>query len=138
MKTSNREFFEHLGNLFYSLAIDRSIEPIEISEFKMLISKDWMAQPQDSDFPIPEGVHFMFLTIDNLLAGNAPSDEAYRDFSKYFTVYPELFTPELVERIHETALAINTLFPMHNTYKKNHLADLITLLKPKRKETSIM
>lgn len=136
METTNRDFFEQLGNLFYSLAIDRSVEPIEVSEFKMLISKDWMSQPQDSDLPVPEGVHFMFLAIDNLFAVDTPSDEAYRDFSKYYTMHPEIFTSELVERIHETALGINTLFPMHNTYKKNHFADLVTLLKTKRKATT--
>jgi hypothetical protein len=138
MKTDNREFFEQLGNLFYSLGVDRSVEPIEISEFKMLISKDWMSQPQDSQLPIPEGVHCMFLAIDALLAADAPSDEAYRDFAKYYAFHPEAFTAELVERIRETALAINTFFPQHKAYKKNHLADLITLLKPKRKQTSFI
>jgi hypothetical protein len=138
MKTDNREFFEQLGNLFYSLGVDRSVEPIEVSELKMLISKDWMSQPQDSDLPIPEGVHCMFLEIDTLLAADAPSDEAYRDFAQYYTLHSEIFTTELVERIRETALAINAFFPQHNAYKKNHLADLIILLKPKRKQTSFI
>jgi hypothetical protein len=35
MKSDSREFFEQLGNLFYSLATDRSIEPIEFSELKL-------------------------------------------------------------------------------------------------------
>jgi hypothetical protein len=133
MKTSNREFFEQLGNLFYALAVDRSLEPIEFSELKMLISKDWMAQPQDSNFPIPEGVHFMFFTIDTLLATNASSHEAYTDFARFYGTNPEMFTGELVKRIRETAIEINGLFPMHNPYKSNHLGDLLLLLSREKK-----
>ena len=133
MKTSNREFFEQLGNLFYALAVDRSIAPIEFSELKMLISKDWMAQPQYSDFPVPDGVHFMFITIDTLLATNVSSHEAYSDFARFYRTNPEIFTEELVKRIHETAMAINGLFPMHNPYKRNHVGDLLLLLKAEKK-----
>jgi hypothetical protein len=136
MKTNNREFFEQLGNLFYSLAVDRSVEPIEFSELKMLISKDWMAQPQNSDMPIPEGVHFMFFTIDTLLTTRVSSEEAYKDFARYYRLNPEMFTEELVERIHETAIEINALFPMHNPYKKNHFGDLLLLLGTKKKATN--
>jgi hypothetical protein len=133
MKTSNREFFEQLGNLFYALAVDRSLEPIEFSELKMLISKDWMAQPQDSDFPIPEGVHFMFITIDTLLAANASSHETYSDFARFYHTNPEIFTEELIKRIHDTAMEINGFFPMHNPYKKNHYGDLVVLLSAEKK-----
>jgi hypothetical protein len=136
MKTINREFFEQLGNLFYSLAVDRSVEPIEFSELKMLISKDWMAQPQDSDLPIPEGVHSMFFTIDTLLATNVPSEEAYNDFARYYRLHPEVFTEELIERIHETVKEINAVFPMDKANKRNHFGDLLLLLRMNRKATN--
>ena len=71
MKTNNREFFEQLGNLFYALAVDHSIKPIEVSELKMLISKDWMDFPQDSDLPIPQDVNFMFFEMDTLQAASS-------------------------------------------------------------------
>lgn len=135
MKTINREFFEQLGNLFYSLAVDRSVEPIEFSELKMLISKDWMAHPQDSDLPIPEDVHFMFFAIDTLLTTKVSSEEAYNDFARYYRLNPEMFTEELVDRIQETASEINALFPMHNPYKRNHLGDLLLLLRTEKKAT---
>jgi hypothetical protein len=131
MTTDNREFFEQLGNLFYALAVDRSIEPIEFSELKMLISKDWMSQPQDSDLPIPQDVHFMFVEMDTLQATNVPSSEAYNSFARFYSLHPEIFTTALVERIKETATSINTLFPAHHPYKKNHLGDLLILLKKK-------
>ena len=133
MKTSNREFFEQLGNLFYALAVDRSVEPIEFSELKMLISKDWMAQPQDSDFPVPEGIHFMFFNIDTLLTTNVPSEEAYNDFVRFYKTNPEMFTEELVEKIHQTAIEIDALFSVHHPYKKNHLSSLLLLLGVEKK-----
>lgn len=131
MRIENREFFEQLGKLFYALAKDRSIDPIEISELKMLISKDWMSQPQDSDLPIPQDVHFMFVEMDTLQALETSSTEAYTSFAQFYTLYPEVFTSELVDRILETATAINTLFPGHHSYRKNHLSDLSILLKEK-------
>jgi hypothetical protein len=100
----------------------------------MLISKNWMAQPQDSDLPIPEDVHFMFFTIDTLLTTDVASDEAYKDFARYYRLNPEMFTEELVERIHETAIEINALFPLDNASKKNHLDDLLLLIRMKKKQ----
>jgi hypothetical protein len=132
MKSDSREFFETLGNLFYSLALDRSIEPIEISELKMVISKDWMAQPQDSDLPIPENVHFMFVEMDTLQTTQVTSAEAFNNFARYYSLHPEVFTDPLLDRIKETATSINGLFPVHNPRKKDHLGDLLTLLRRKK------
>jgi hypothetical protein len=137
MKTDNREFFEQLGNLFYSLALDRSIDPIEFSELKMLISSDWMSQPQDSDLPIPENVHLMFVQMDTLQATNVSSAEAYNNFERFYTLNSDVFTPALCERIKETGNAINALFPVHNPYKKNHLGDLLILLREKTNTANI-
>src|SRR5687768_16433568 len=131
MKTDNREFFEQLGNLFYALAVGHSIEPIEVSELKMLISKDWMAYPQDSDLPIPEDVHFMFFEMDTLEAAQASALEAYNNFAKFYRLHPEVFTPALVDRIIETAASINSLFPARIPSKKDYFAELTELLRKK-------
>jgi hypothetical protein len=128
MKPDDRELFEQLGKLFYSLAIDRAIEPIEVSELKMLISKDWMAQPQDSNLPVPENVHFMFVEMDALQTAQVSSADAFNSFARYYAEHPEVFT-EWLSRIKETATAINALFPMHNPYKKDHFGTLLLLLK---------
>lgn len=136
MNTDNREFFEQLGNLFYSLAADRSIEPIEFSELKMLISRDWMAQPQESDLPIPQNVHLMFVEMDTLKTTEVSSSEAYNNFARFYSLHPEVFTDELVERIKETAHAINGYFPAHFTPKKDHFNELLILLEKKENITS--
>ena len=129
MKTDNREVFEQLGNLFYSLAVDHLIKPIEVSELKMLISKDWMAFPQGSDLPIPEDVHFMFFEIDTLQATDVPAAEAYTSFAKFYSSHPEAFTIELAERIRETATSINSLFPSRVVSSKDCYEQLLTLLQ---------
>lgn len=134
MKTDNREFFEQLGNLFYALAVGHSIEPIEVSELKMLISKDWMAFPQDSDLPIPQDVHFMFVEMDALEAAPTSASEAYNNFAKFYRLHPEVFTPALVDRIMETAASINSFFPARIPGKKDFFAELRELL---RKEENI-
>jgi hypothetical protein len=132
MNPSNREFFEQLGNLFYSLAVDRSVEPIEFSELKLLISKSWMTHPQDSDLPVPEGVHFIFYTIDTLLATNVPSEESYNEFARYYALNPEIFTAKRVERIRETAKDIDNFFPLRKPKSKNHLEDLLHLIREEK------
>jgi hypothetical protein len=131
MKPDSREFFEQLGNLFYSLALDRSIEPIEFSELKMLISKDWMAQPQDSDLPVPENVHFMFVEMDALQGTQVSSADAFNSFARYYAEHPEVFTTALLDRIRETAASINGLFPVPNPNKKDHFSDLLIMLRKK-------
>jgi len=131
MKTDNREFFEQLGNLFYALAAGHSIEPIEVSELKMLISKDWMAFPQDSDLPIPQDVHFMFVEMDTLEAAPTSASEAYNNFAKFYRLHPEVFTQALVDRIIETATSINSFFPARIPGKKDFFAALRELLKKK-------
>jgi hypothetical protein len=132
MKTDNREFFERLGDLFYSLAVDRSIKPIEFSELKMIISKDWMSQPQDSDLPIPENVHLMFVEMDTLKATDVPSTEAFYNFASFYGLHPEIFTTELLDRIKETAKSINAFFPTDSPYKNNHMGDLVLLFQKKK------
>jgi hypothetical protein len=131
MKTDNREFFEQIGNLFYALAVGHSIEPIEVSELKMLISKDWMAFPQDSDLPIPQDVHFMFVEMDTLEAAPTSASEAYNNFAKFYRLHPEVFTPALIDRIIETATSINSFFPARIPGKKDFMAELRELLKKK-------
>ena len=132
MKTDNREFFEQLGNLFYALAVGHSIEPIEVSELKMLISKDWMAYPQDSDLPVPQDVHFMFFEMDTLEAAQTSASEAYNNFAKFYRLHPEVFTAALVDRIIETATSINALFPVRIPSKKDYFAELLELLRKKQ------
>lgn len=132
MKTDNREFFEKLGGLFYSLAADRGIQPLEFSELKMLVSRDWMSQPQDSELPIPENVHLMFVEMDTLQATEVPSTEAFNNFTTFYARHPGIFTSELLDRIRETALAVDAFFPDSRPGKKNHLADLLILLKQKK------
>ncbi len=135
MSTINREFFEQLGKLFYSLAVDRGVEAIEFSELKLLISKNWMTHPQDSNLPVPEDVHFIFFTIDTLLTTNVPADEPYNDFATYYSNNETLFTAELVDRIQQTANEIGDLFPRHSSDGKNRLKDLLNLLTTKVKST---
>lgn len=135
MTTIDREFFEQLGNLFYSLAVDRSVKPIEYSELKLLISKNWMTHPQDSDLPVPENVHFIFFTIDTLLTTNVSTEEAYNDFANYYSSNENLFTGELVDKILETAKELSSLFPLRTDGNRDHFRDLLTLLTAKEKST---
>jgi len=129
MKTDNREFFEELGNLFYALAVGHSIEPIEVSELKMLISKDWMTHPQGSNLPIPQDVNFIFFEMDTLQATQVPAAEAYTKFAKFYCLHPEVFTEALVERIRDTATSINFLFPSRVVSSKDFYDELLTLLQ---------
>lgn len=134
METDSREFFEQVGNLFYSLSVDRSIEPIEVSELKMLISKDWMAQPQNSGLPTPENVHAMFVEMDALQTAQVTAADAFNSFARYYDEHSEDFTAAIIDRIIKTATAINALLPVHDPDKKNYFGDLRLLF---RKKTNI-
>ena len=100
----------------------------------MLISKNWMAYPQDSDLPIPQDVHFIFFEIDTLEAAQTSALEAYNNFAKFYRLHPEVFNPGLTERIIQTSTSIHSLFPARTPSKRDYLSDLLALL---RKEENI-
>jgi hypothetical protein len=115
MKIDNREVFEQLGNLFYAIASEQHVKPLEVGELKMLISKDWLPRNLESNKSVvSDETHFILMTMDTLQASKTSAKDAFRQFAKFYKFYPEIFSPVLKRRILGTAAAINKIFKADN------------------------
>jgi hypothetical protein len=130
MKTDNRDIYEQIGNLFYAVAADQHVKPLEVAELKLLVTKEWLPRnSQKQEFPISDEAHCILIAMDTLQANQATASEAYREFSKFFSMHPEAFTPELKKNISHTVAEIVEIFQEDNTSVNTHQQALKDLFK---------
>lgn len=110
MNIDNRDIYEQIGNVFYAIAHDQMIKPLEIGELKLLISTEWLPRNSDSETVVSDEAHCILVTIDSLQGNNVTSDEAYRDFEKFYRLNPAIFANGLKDRILDTSSEIVRLF----------------------------
>lgn len=127
MKIDNEDIFEQIGNMFYAIAADQNIKPIEVAELKSLISKDWLPQNLDEYF-VSDATHCILVTMDSLEGNNATAKEAYNEFLKFYRVHPEVFSNEVKQRMLDTAVEITKVFKADNPLNNPHLDALRNLL----------
>lgn len=116
MKIDNRDIFEQIGNLFYAVAADQHVKPLEVAELKSLISKDWLPRNHGHEPIVSDETHFILMTMDTLEGNQTDAKDAFRDFSKFYKLHPEVFTRELKQRIVDTALEITRVFKADNPF----------------------
>lgn len=130
MKIDNRDIYEKLGILFYAIATDQHIKPLEVGELKLLISKEWSPRgPDKTEHIVSVEVHCILLAMDTLQANNTSSIEAYEEFSKFYALHPEVFSSDLKQRILNTATSISKIFIEDNKGVNQHLSELKTLIQ---------
>lgn len=122
MKSEDRDLFEQIGNLFYSIATDQHVKAIEVAELKSLISKDWAPESaRASKTKVSDETHVMFMAMDTLTGDGVGAEEAYNQFLHFYSLHPELFSPKLKERILNTAESITTVFISDNPFHNENL-----------------
>lgn len=115
MKIDNRDIFEQIGKLFYAIADRQHVKPLEFGELKSLISKDWLPRNLgQNDSIVSEETHWIVLTMDALEGERTPAIEAFKEFSKFYKMYPQAFTKEVKQRILDTAIEITKIFKADN------------------------
>lgn len=128
MKIDNRDIFEQVGNLFYAIAADQHVKPLEVGELKSLISKDWLPRNLGESV-VSEETHCILMTMDSLTGSNATAKEAFKEFSQFYRVHPEVFSREVKQRMLDTAVEITKIFKADNPFSNPHLVALRDLLK---------
>ena len=122
-----------IGNIFYAIAMDQHIKPLEIGELKLLISSEWLPQnPESNEAGISDEAHCMLITMDTLQANNVTADEAFMDFVNFYGLHHELFTRELLNRVVETARNIMRVFKADGNAQNrsfSHLKDLLSAVQ---------
>jgi hypothetical protein len=122
MKIENRDIYEQIGNLFYAVATDQHVAPMELAKLKSLISKDWL--PRNPEAMISDETHWILLVLDALEGANVPSDIAYKNFKTFYQVHAEVFRKEVRQRIYDTCEEITKVFHPEKVPAQSKLIDL--------------
>jgi primosomal protein N' len=127
MENFKREIFEHLGNVFYAVALEQGVSNLQSGELKMLFRKDWVAGSEDRpEDKVSEPAHVIGLVIDSLQSDRVAASKAFDSFEKFFRAHQEQFSMTLKENIKETVQAILKIFPASG--KKNIYAERVAAL----------
>lgn len=138
MKVDNQDIYEQIGNLFYSIAADQHIKPLEVAELKLLISKDWLPRNlADTESIVSDETHYILMTMDTLQAEHVSAKEAFKEFHKFYTSHPEVFTKEIRKRLLDTALEITKIFKADNPFENLHLLALRDILNEKHVKNNL-
>lgn len=129
MRIDNKDVLEQIGNLFYAIAADQHVKPLEVAELKSLISKDWLPRNLRESF-VSDETHYILLTMDALAGNKATAEEAFNEFSKFYALHPEGFSNEVKQRMLDTAVGITRIFKADNPFNNPHLIALKALLDP--------
>jgi hypothetical protein len=130
MKIETRDIFEQIGTLFYAVAVEQHIKPLEVAELKLLISRDWLSRNLDQIRSIvSDETHFIMTTMDMLQGADTSAKQAFAQFAKFYVVHPEVFTSELTQRIIDTATEITRIFKADNPLDNASLTALNDLVK---------
>jgi hypothetical protein len=127
----NRDIFEQVGNLFYAIAVDQHIQPLEVGELKSLISKDWLPRNLTKSL-VSDETHFILVTMDSLQGNKVTANEAFSDFSKFYMLHPEVFSKEVRKRLLDTSVKIAKVFKADNPFNNPHLMELRDILNFER------
>jgi hypothetical protein len=131
MKTDTSQLYEHIGSLFYAVAVGQGITAIEVPELKVIVRSFWQPRNYDATWALVshEG-HHIILALDELFQDNVSAADAFRDFEKFFIVYPEVFSNELKWMMFETCREIIDVFPARNVESRFDLNILHELIYP--------
>ena len=128
MKIENRDVFEQIGNLFYAIAADQQLKPLEAGELKFLISKDWLPRNLEKNKSIiSDETHFIVMAMDARLANKVSAREAFAEFARFYSLHSEIFTQEIKQRILDTSLEIIDIFKADNPSDNQSLVALTAL-----------
>lgn len=125
MENFERKIFEQLGNLFYAIAKDQHVAPLQFGELKMLLRKDWLTDPKHiATNGVTEASHLIIFAMDTLQGQSASPESAFESFTNFYSKHREQFSEALKEEIIRAAMSVTQVFPASNTQKNNHVIKL--------------
>ncbi|MDH4296415.1 MAG: hypothetical protein OEV74_09060 [Cyclobacteriaceae bacterium] len=130
MDSFKREIFEQLGGLFYAIAKDQHVAPLEFGQLKMLLRNDWLEDlDQAATGTVTEASHLIVLAMDTFQTEGASGEETFKAFTEFYSNYRKYFPEALKEKIMRAALAITDIFPSETRLKNNHIIKLRLLFE---------
>ena len=118
------EFYEHLAYLFYAVAaVDNNIVLKEKQKIKELVDKDWSFGSDDID---SKGI--IFSTLKKLIAERYNKEDAFLNYKSFFLQNRNEFTPDIRNKIMDTADRITIAFSGRNKSESVLLSRLYFVL----------
>lgn len=106
-----QQFYEALGNLFYSIAAtDDKIRQQETAKVNELVKKNWLALEDSEDGFGMDNAHIISITYDVLHAEEKSADGAWEEFTQYYKLNGEYFGKKVKPVILATAEEIAHAF----------------------------
>lgn len=126
-------FYQHLGELFYSIAmVDRTVRPEEEASLKKLIITEWVDLESSTDEYMSDSAFQIEAVFDYLKDQGAGYESNFENFRLFHESHQHLFTPKVNRLIMRTSRSIASSFAGMNKKELNILLQLELILKNKK------
>ncbi len=127
-KTMN-ELYEHLGKLFYAIAIsDGSVHVKEWDKVKEIVKADWLYVDDFTDRYGTDAANQIEIVFDGLMEYGKTGNECFQEFKDFYKDHPHAFSKEIKSLAKKTASAIANSFAGKNKSELIMLSKLELLL----------
>jgi hypothetical protein len=124
------EVYEHLGKLFYAVAMaDGKVHIKELDRLKEIVTEKWLDVDDVEDRYHTDAAYQIETVFDWLLEYEKDSEECFEEFADFYQGHPALFPDSVKKLIKETAHAIANSFAGKNKAELVLLAKIGLLLK---------
>lgn len=122
---NNSILYQHLGKLFYAVAIsDRTIQDTEFEALERCIKDYWMGYNDLNEIFEEDPSDIISAVFEGIEAFELDGHQMYADFVSYTREYPQFFIEPLNTLILDTAKTIVHAFEGINTSEKEILIAL--------------
>lgn len=108
-------FYQHLGKLFYSIAlVDGTVRKEEIEKLVEIVQKEWVPIETTSNEFGDDSAYQIEIVFDWLIEENRKTSKVIPNFESFKKEHPSIFTPQVNDLILKTAKAISSAFSEKN------------------------
>ncbi|SDE34559.1 hypothetical protein SAMN05421636_104425 [Pricia antarctica] len=127
-KTMN-ELYEHLGKLFYAIAIsDGHVHVKEWDKVKEIVKADWLYVDEFTDRYGTDSANQIEIVFDGLMEYGKTGKQCFQEFKDFYEEHPHAFSKEIKTLTKMTASAIANSFAGKNKSELSMLSELELLL----------
>ena len=109
-KTMN-ELYQHLGKLFYAVAVsDGSVHPKEWGKVREIVNDDWLIIDDYKDQYGTDAARQIEIVFDGLMEYGKTSEECFEEFRVFYKEHAYAFSDEIISLTRKTANAIANAF----------------------------
>jgi len=133
MKTSPEvlnKFYQHIGKLFYAVAVaDKQVHVEEVAKLKEHVKTNWLHVDEERDEYGTDAAYQIEIIFDWLLDNGKDSKSCLLAFKEFKASHETIFTQEIKQKIWKTVNAIAASFSGKNKAELIVLNEISLMLK---------